>query len=456
MGDLSVFERIHLVGVGGAGMSALARLLAGLGRTVTGSDLRGSETLAALADLGLEVWSGHRPERAEASDLVVASSAVPEDDPELAASRSAGVPVWRRPELLEAITASVPTIGSTGTHGKTSTTAMLVAALRHVGRDPSFVVGGEVLDLGTNAVAGSDDLLVLEVDEAFRTFEQVHLKGLVVTNVEPEHLDHFEGVDDLEEAFVGVVRRVDGPVVLCGDDPGSARIAERTGDPTYGTDPGADWRIHDPVLGARSVRFRLVGPGLDIEVVVARPGLHMARNAAGALALLARLDVDVEAAAEGLSEFSGVRRRFEHRGTVEGVTLVDDYAHHPTEISATLRAAARAGADRIWAVFQPHLYSRTELLHRDLGAALAVADVVVVTDVYGSRETPRPGVTGELVADAAIRSGAPEVHYVPHRAELAAFVVPRLRPGDLVITMGAGDVTVTATEILTGLAEPRP
>lgn len=456
MGDLSVFERIHLVGVGGAGMSALARLLAGLGRTVTGSDLRGSETLAALADLGLEVWSGHRPERAEASDLVVASSAVPEDDPELAAARSAGVPVWRRPELLEAITASVPTIGSTGTHGKTSTTAMLVAALRHVGRDPSFVVGGEVLDLGTNAVAGSDDLLVLEVDEAFRTFEQVHLKGLVVTNVEPEHLDHFEGVDDLEEAFVGVVRRVDGPVVLCGDDPGSARIAERTGDPTYGTDPGADWRIHDPVLGARSVRFRLVGPELDIEVVVARPGLHMARNAAGALALLARLDVDVEAAAEGLSEFSGVRRRFEHRGTVDGVTLVDDYAHHPTEISATLRAAARAGADRIWAVFQPHLYSRTELLHRDLGAALAVADVVVVTDVYGSRETPRPGVTGELVADAAIRSGAPEVHYVPHRAELAAFVVPRLRPGDLVITMGAGDVTVTATEILTGLAEPRP
>ncbi len=441
-------RRLHLVGAGGAGMSALAKLLAGRGRVVTGSDLRASETLTRLSELGIETWAGHRPEHVQDVDLVVASSAVPEVDAELAAARAAGVPTWRRPKLLEAITREIPTIGVTGTHGKTSATSMMILALRAAGRDPSFVVGGEIVELRTNAHAGRDDLLVLEIDEAFGTFEDVHCTGLVLTNVEPEHLDHFKTAEAMEEAFTRVVRAVEGPVVACIDDPGAARIAERTGVDTYGTSPRATWRMSAPVAGPSSVRFSLSGPGHGpTEIEVSKPGVHMARNAAGVIALLATLGGDVEVFASGLKSFQGVRRRFEHRGEIGGVTMIDDYAHHPTEVAATLRAARARGAGRLVAVFQPHLYSRTERLHREFGAALAQADLVVVSDVYGARETPIPGVSGAMVADAAVRSGAPRVEYVPHRSDLASVVAGLVRSGDDVITMGAGDITLLAGEL---------
>jgi UDP-N-acetylmuramate--alanine ligase len=442
-------SRIHLVGVGGAGMSALAKLLAGRGRIVTGSDLRGSEMLTRLSELGVDTWAGHRPESLGGVDLVVASSAVPEADAELAAARRHGVPVWRRPKLLEAITREIPTIGVTGTHGKTSATSMMILALRAAGRDPSFVVGGEIVELRTNAHAGADDLLVLEIDEAFGTFEEVHCTGLVLTNVEPEHLDHFKTAAAMEEAFTRVVRAVEGPVVACLDDPGAARIAARTDVPTYGTSPEADWRMSEPVTGPSSVRFTLTGPGSfePIDVEVGKPGVHMARNAAGVLALLATMGESVEALAAGLETFQGVRRRFEHRGEIAGVTIIDDYAHHPTEVAATLRAARARQASRLVAVFQPHLYSRTERLHREFGAALAQADLVIVSDVYGAREAPIPGISGALVADAAIRSGAPRVEYVSHRADLAGVVAGLVEPGDDVITMGAGDITLLAAEL---------
>ena len=380
-------------------------------------------------------------------DLVVASSAVPDADRELRAAREAGVPVWRRPDLLEAITSEIPTIGVTGTHGKTSTTAMMIDALRASGRDPSFVVGGEVIGLRTNAHAGTEDLLVLEIDEAFGTFEQVHARGLVLTNVEPEHLDHFKTATAMEEAFTRVVRAVAGPVVACLDDPGAARIAERADTITYGVHPDADWRMSDVESGPDTVRFGLEGPGGATEVTVGKPGVHMARNAAGALALLATLGIDLDRAAEGLARFDGVRRRFEPRGEISGVSLIDDYAHHPTEVAATQRAARARRPSRLVAVFQPHLYSRTELLHREFGSALALADVVVVADVYGAREDPIPGVSGSMVADAATRAGAPSVTYVPHRADLASAVADLVRPGDDVVTMGAGDITLLAGEL---------
>ncbi len=452
MGDLSGRRRIHLVGAGGAGMSAVAKLLAAKGWTVSGSDVRSSEALASLADLGIETWTGHRPERMAGVDLVVASSAVPPGDPELREAVAVGVPVWRRPQLLEELSTFQPTVGATGTHGKTSTTAMLVAALRAAGRDPSFVVGAEMTGLGTNAVAGADDLLVLEVDEAFGTFERIHLTGLVITNVEADHVEHFGSFAALEDAFVRVARGVDGTVVACADDPGSRRVAERAGLPTYGTSAGSDYRMVDVVAGVGRTRFRLAGEGLDVEVDVPRAGLHMARNAAGALVIAAALGADPEAAARGIAGFGGVRRRYEHRGTVGGVTVVDDYAHHPTEVAATLRAARASHAGRVWAVFQPHLYSRTLALHREFGQALARADRVVVTDVFGSREDPIPGVTGELVAAAVERSGG-TVAYVPHRGEVAAFLAARVEPGDLVLTMGAGDITVVPAELLSLLAE---
>ncbi len=455
MVDLSGVRRIHLIGVGGSGMNPLAKLLVGRGFVVSGSDLRSSEAMARLEDLGLEVWAGHRPESVRMAELVVASSAVPDTDPELIGAREAAIPVWHRPELLEAITRQIPTIGPTGTHGKTSTTALMVLAARAAGIDPAFVVGGEVVSLRTNAGPGSDDLFILEVDEAFATFESVHLEGLVVTNVEAEHLEHFGSYPKLEEAFARVVRSVDGPVVVCADDPGAARLSERTGTMTYGTSAGAVWRMSDLAESAEAVGFTLTGPMGSVRVDVPRPGIHLARNAAGALALLAHRGVDLEAAARGVAAFEGVRRRFELRGVVGEVTVIDDYAHHPTEVAATLRAAGRSPG-RLWAVFQPHLYSRTERLSVDFGLALAQADRVVVTDIYGAREAPRPGITGQLVADAAVRAGAPSVDYVPHRADLAEFLAERVRPGDTVITMGAGDITVVPGELLALLARRSP
>lgn len=433
-------------------MSAIAKILLAQGHQVTGSDLRRGASLDSLADLGVETFTGHNPDVARMADLVVASSAVPEYDEELIAAREAGVPTWRRPDLLEALTRDTPTIGATGTHGKTTTTALLITALRSVGADPSFIVGGTVAGLDTNGHLGSDDLLVLEADEAFRTFESLHLNGLVVTNVEPEHLDHFGEVDDLLAAFTAVARGVDGPVVACIDDQGAEAVAEATGAVTYGLSADASWRVVEPTPSRKGIAFTLRGRGSEVRVVLPQPGVHHALNAAGALALLGELGHEVEVLARSLASFRGVSRRWEHRGTVAGVVLYDDYAHHPTEVAATLEAARGVADGLLWAVFQPHLYSRTERFSEEFGAALTAADRVVVTDVFGAREEPVPGVTGELIADAAARSGA-DVYYVPHRSDLSEFLIPRVEGGDLVLTLGAGDITLLHNELAAKLAE---
>lgn len=444
------YKRIHIVGAGGAGMSALAKVLVAQGYDVSGSDLRGGATLEALAGIGVAVFTGHHPEVAVSADLVVASSAVPDFDEELAAATERGIPTWRRPQLLDALTSEVPTIGATGTHGKTTTTALMITALQSISLDPSFVIGGDLADSGTNGHFGSSDLLVLEADEAFRTFESLHLVGLVVTNVESEHLEHFGTIQDLIDSFVSVADSVSGPVMACVDDRGAAEVASRARTLTYGQSRAATWRVEDLQRKGSGSTFRLVGPDRNVDVELPHPGRHVALNSAGALALLAELGHDLEGMARGLSGFRGVGRRWEHRGTVGGVVLFDDYAHHPTEVKATLEAAGGVAQGRLWAVFQPHLYSRTERFSDEFGVALSSADVVVVTDVYGAREAPVPGVTGELVADAAKLAGA-EVYYVPHRADLAEFLLPRVDSGDLVLTMGAGDITLLHTEFASRL-----
>ncbi|HVR34183.1 MAG TPA: UDP-N-acetylmuramate--L-alanine ligase [Acidimicrobiia bacterium] len=444
---LSDLERIHIVGIGGAGMSALARWLSGRGHRVTGSDAKPSAVLTVLSAEGMQTWSGHEPGRVTDVDLVVASSAVPVDDPELVMARERGIPVWARPDLLASVTASLPTIGATGTHGKTSTTAMMVAGARGAGLDPSFVVGGDLTDLGTNAAAGSDDLLILEVDEAFGTFEHVRLQGLVVTNIEADHLDHFGTLAGVEAAFERVGRGVDGVVLACVDDPGGRRFAAAVGAVGYGTSADATWRVRDLDADATGSRFRLAGPAGTWEVALSRPGVHMARNAAGALALLHARGVDLTAAAAALATFRGVGRRWDVRGTVGGVTVVDDYAHHPTEVEATL-AAARQSDRRLVAVFQPHLYSRTSVHAAAFGAALAEAAVVVVLDVYGAREQPIAGVDGRLVSDAARAAGAPIVVDVADRSEAATVVSELVRAGDLVVCMGAGDIGELGDELV--------
>lgn len=447
MSDLASRRRIHLVGAGGIGMSGLAKLLAQEGHAVSGSDLKPSRALGDLEGLGVEVWVGHRPARADGWDLVVASSAVPERDPELSAARAAGIEVWSRPRLLEALTRRAPALGVAGTHGKTTGSAMVVAALRALGRDPSFMIGGHLVDLNTNAHRGEPRLFVLEADEAFGTFLDVHLAALAVTNVEADHLDYYQTPQAVEEAFAEVAGRVAGPVVACLDDPGARRLAERVpGLVGYGVDPEASWRITEVAAQPAGISFTLRHGRRAVEVAVPRPGLHIARNAAGALALLGELGYDVAGAAGGLASFGGVRRRFEVKARLGGITVVDDYAHHPTEVAATIAAARLGEPARVVAVFQPHRFSRTAEHAARFGAALAGADRVVVTDVYAAGEAPVPGVSGRLVADAARAAGA-GVTYAARRSELARAVADEARPGDLILLMGAGDITLVADEL---------
>ena len=429
-------------------MGPLAKFLAAMGHQVSGSDLYTGASVNDLRRLGIETWQGGRPERMASCDLVVASSAVPGRDPEVRAARKAGTPVWERPALLKMLTGRIPTIGVTGTHGKTTSTALAINAARALDLDPSFIVGGDLVDLGTNARLGTDDLLVLEADEAFGTFTHLTFTGLMVTNVDSDHIDHYGTQEHLEAAFRAVVDGVEGPVVVGVDDPGGRRLAGRTGRPGYGTSRDAEWRITEVLPGPSHVSFRLGGRFRPVRVTVGRPGLHTARNACGVLALLAELGYDPADATRAMACFGGVRRRLELRATVAGVTIFDSYAHHPTEVAADIDAIAPIDRSRLWVVFQPHLYSRTGALAAEFGRALAGADRVVVTDVYGAREAPVPGVTGALVADAARRDGA-AVDYVPRLRDVAGFVADRVGPGDLVLTLGAGDIT----SLPDGLAE---
>lgn len=432
-------QRIHVVGAGGSGMSGIAKLLAQLGHRVTGSDLKPSTTLDALADSGVEVWVGHRPERLDEVDLLVASTAVPDADPELVAARALDLTVWRRPALLNALTAALPTVGITGTHGKTTSTAMAVSAVRGCGADPSFIVGGEITALNTGAHLGDRDLLILEADEAFGTFRHLHLDGLLVTNIEADHLDYYETVAGLEEAFAQVAESTDGPVLGCIDDPGVRRLAERTTVIGYGTSPGATWQMSAVEAGADAVSFHLDGPDVSLDVTVPQPGPHIARNAAGVIALLAERGLDAGCLAQGLAGFGGVRRRFEVKARRGGVTIIEDYAHHPTEVEVTIAAARLGTQGRLWVVFQPHRYTRTADLAPDFGAPLAAADRVIVTDIFSAGEAPQPGVSGRIVAEAVAASGG-DVEYVARLGDVTTALAPQLAAGDTVVLMGAGDV----------------
>ncbi len=448
--SLEGFTRIHMVGAAGAGMSGLAKLLAGLGYNVTGSDLKPSRVLHALEDIGIETWVGHRPERMGEPELVVASSAVPKTDPELVAAEESGAVVWERPALLDAFTAQMPAIGITGTHGKTTTTGLVVAALGGLGLDPTFLVGGELVDQNTFAHIGDRDVFVLEADEAFGTFRHLHLRGLLVTNIEADHLDYYKTMYALEEAFALVANRTAGPVVGCIDDPGVQRLAQKADVITYGQNPAAQWRLHDVTHGVGEIRFRLEGKGTAVDVQVPRPGVHIALDAAGAIAFLAELGYDPQGAAAGIAQFGGVRRRFETRARIAGVTVVDDYAHHPTEVGATISAGRLGGWRRVWAVFQPHRYTRTAALGPAFGEPLAAADRVIVTDVYSAGEPPQPGVTGRVVADAVSAAGG-DVTYVPSIRDVAGAIVSDLQEGDVVLLLGAGDVNSIADDIAAAL-----
>ncbi len=439
-------DRVHLVGAGGAGMSGLAKLLSQMGHTVTGSDVKPGRMLDTLQDVGVETWVGHRPDAVEGVELVVASSAVPDHDPEIGAARSGGIPVWERPRLLAALTGSMRTIGFAGTHGKTTSTALAVAALRGIGLDPSFLVGGEMIRLNTGAHLGVDDLFVLEADEAFGTFRHLDLDGLLVTNIEPDHLDYYGTVAALEDAFAQVAARVDGLTVGCFDDPGVRRLDQRVPLISYGFSRHAKWRILDHEHTTDGQTFRVAGPDVEVEVALPKPGAHLASNAAGVLALISELGYDLTGAVTALAGFAGVRRRYEIRGNVRGVTIVDDYAHHPTEVAATIAAAAHGTKGAVIVVFQPHRYTRTADLGPEFGAPLALADHTIVTDVYAAGEVPIIGVSGRIVAAASEAAGGRTI-YAPNLADIGPIVADLAGPGDTVLLLGAGDITSIARPV---------
>ena len=448
--DLSTPRRVHLVGVTGTGMSAYAWVLAAAGHRVTGSDAAPDPAVAErLRAAGVHVHAGHDAANLPAEvDVVAASTAVPPTNPELAEARRRGVPVLRRADLLAALCARRRALAVSGTHGKSTTTALLVHALRGAGRRPSFVVGADVPSLGHGAHWGEeDDLLVAEADESDGTFLALPRALAVVTSVEADHLATYGGtLEGLRSAFRRFVEETPGPVVLGTDDPGAADLQRARPDAvTYGTTEGASFRVADVTVDRMRTRFTLRYAGGASAVELPAPGLHNARNAAAAVAAAAALGADPDRAAAGLACYGGVHRRFEHRGERDGVTFVDDYAHLPGEVLAVLDAARRGGWGRVVAVFQPHRFSRTQEVHDQFAGAFDGADVLVVTGIYPAGEAPRPGVTGRLVAAAA---GHPYTTYVEDRADVAAVVRPLLRPGDLCLSLGAGDITALSSELL--------
>jgi len=446
--DLSEPRRVHVVGVGGAGMSAIAIVLAQMGHRVSGSDLKASPGLDALRALGVDVHVGHAAAHVGDVDALTTSTAVPATNPEVVEARRRGLPVLRRAEILAAIARACPTIAVAGTHGKTTTSSMLALALTQAGLDPSFVIGGEVNEIGTGARWSGGPWLVVEADESDGTFLELPTALAVVTNVEPDHLDHWGGFANLEAAFRRFVDGA-GQAVLCADDPGAAALA-RPGDATYGTSPEATYRMVDLELGRTSTGFTLRHGADELgRVELPLPGVHNARNAAGAAVAAMVAGAPFEAARDALARFGGVARRFEFRGEAGGVTFVDDYAHLPSEVRAALQAARQGGWSRVVCVFQPHRFSRTEALAASFADAFDDADVLAVTEIYAAGEAPRPGVTGKLVLDAVLDAHPRRrAAWLPHRADVLTWLRSELRPGDLCLTLGAGDLTSLPDQLL--------
>lgn len=447
-------QRVHFVGIGGAGMSGIAEVLLNYDLAVSGSDLEASETTRRLAGLGAAIAIGHAAENVDRADLVVISSAVPAANEEVAAARRRGVPIVRRAQMLAELMRLKYGIAIAGTHGKTTTTSLIGSVLTDAGLDPTVIVGGRLRVSGTGARHGNSDYLVAEADEFDRSFLDLAPVIAVITNVDVDHLDTYRDLDDIQDAFVRFAGRVPffGQVIACVDDANVRALLPRLSDRrivTYGFDSAADLRAREPAPSASGVRFEVtdsvVGPLGVLELPM--HGRHNVLNALAAVAAARAVGVDFEAAAAALSGFRGVHRRFERVGSWQGATVVDDYAHHPTEVAATLQAAREVMAvggtsgrpRRIHAVFQPHLFSRTRDMADDFGRALLLADNVLVADIYASREQPLPGVDAGLVVAAAARHGHPSVSACGPW-QCASRSLRGVCEGDMVLTLGAGDI----------------
>lgn len=451
----------HFIGAGGAGMSGIALVLAQRGYRVSGSDLKESRYSHALEAAGVRVHIGHSAENLGDPEVVVVSSAIPPTNPELVEARRRGIPVWPRAQMLAHLAEDRSTIAVAGTHGKTTTSSMTATMLARMGLEPTFLIGGEVNGFDTNAANGSGQHYVVEADESDGSFVFLRPSVAVVTNIEADHLDHYGTLAAVEATFVDFMRRVtdDGAVIVCGDQPSAVSLAQSAGRRvvTYGFAEQNDIRCRVLQRRGEGLVFEVLFPdSVRVNSYVCIPGTHMVSNATAALAVAWVLGLDVSNAAESLAGFSGVRRRFDLIGEARGVTIVDDYAHHPTEVAATLAAARDLGFGRVFVLFQPHRYTRTEALAGEFGDALAHAERVALMDVYSAGETPIPGISGKTVLEAVLtRHPRTQAAYLPHRSEVVSYLASQVRRGDIVLTMGAGDVTTIGPELLRALTDSR-
>ncbi|MFJ4092721.1 UDP-N-acetylmuramate--L-alanine ligase [Kitasatospora sp. NPDC089913] len=450
----------HFIGIGGAGMSGLAKILAVRGASVSGSDSKESETVLALRALGAAVHIGHAAEHVpDGASSIVVSSAIRADNPELAAARERGIPVVHRSDALAALMGGRRALAVAGTHGKTTTTSMLAVALGELGLDPSYAIGGDLDAPGSNAHHGTGEIFVAEADESDRSFHKYAPEVAIVLNVELDHHANYASIDEIHESFETFVARITpgGTLVVSADHDGAreltARVAGREGlnVVTVGAAEDADLRVLSVVARGMTSEVTVLLDGEELHFTVSVPGRHYAHNAVAALAAGVALGVPAADLAKALGAYTGVRRRLQLKGEAGGVQVIDSYAHHPTEMTADLEAIREATEGRVLVVFQPHLFSRTQQLAEEMGAALALADASVVLDIYPAREDPIPGVTSELILDAARRAGA-EVTAEHDFAAAPALLAGLARPGDLLLTMGAGDVTNLGPEILGHLA----
>ncbi len=455
-------RRIHFIGIGGIGMSGIAEILLNLGYTVTGSDLRESPITKRLRNCGATVWVGHAAEHLGVPEAVVTSSAIPGNNPEMIEARRRKLPVISRGELLAELMRAKYGIAVAGSHGKTSTSSMCAAVLGEGGKDPTVVIGGRVASMGSNARLGNSDYLLVEADESDGSFLALDPVLGVITNVDREHMDHYGSLGSLLKAFEDFANNLPfyGAAIVCADDPLAKRIAERIRRRcvTYGlraVSPDADLVADGIELSRGEVSFRAMLRGEDLgRVRIHGVGLHTVRNAMAAVLVGMELEIPVDRIRAGLAEFRGVDRRFQKRGEERGVTVIDDYGHHPTEIRSTLEAAASCGYRAVNVIFQPHRYSRTRDLEDDFAECFSECDRLWVVDIYSAGEDPLPGVCSPNLVEKIVQSGHPHADYCPSMQDVVDQVAATVGPGEALITFGAGNVWMAGEEVLTKLRKP--
>ena len=466
---VSAISSVHFIGIGGVGMSGIARVAHDQGMTVTGSDMKESRYTKQLKEIGVKVAIGRHSGANipgtgadDGPDVVVVTTAVLDNNPELIAAKERGLTIWHRAQMLARLGVGLDTVAVAGTHGKTTTSSMVASVLDAMGVDPTFLIGGIVRSYGSNAHSGSGRYYVVEADESDKSFRYLSPAAVLVTNIEADHLDHYRDLNEIREKFQAFIASTakDGPIVVCGEDEVLLEVAKASGRSflTYGFGNDYDIQVHNYVPRGVGSDFSLRLPSGEVvkSCVPQNPGRHNVLNAAGAIGLIYAMGLSASDAARAMRSFGGVKRRFDLVGEVDGITVVDDYAHHPTEIAATIEAASVLGYNNVHVLFQPHRYSRAplfcEVLHDEFGSAFDAADTVTFMDVFSAGETPVPGVSGKtFLAVVNDHEGHPPTYYVPRRIDVVGHLANLAKQGDLVITMGAGDVTAIGGEFLEAL-----